>query len=292
VVGTFLRLLGRGVRDLAQRPWTQAMTLGAVVLTAFLAGLFLMLLNNLDREVTARRGGLSFQVYWRTNADMDAVRAKWKKLAELPKLVEIETFTPQEALEKLTRAMRADVDANALEGGAAVLPPTAVLHFEAPGHDPDAWAKDMLSRLQGIEDVESVHFNALAVEATRSWLSFTRRVIWPLIGLLAVVMALAVGNTIRLSLYSRKQEIEILKLVGAGRWYVRTPLLVSAAAQGLTGAGLALGLLKLLQLAVRDLLAGPPMFLEVVYIPAWQALMILGAVTLVSLTAALVAARG
>ena len=292
MVGSLPRLIGRGVRDLAEHPWAQAMTLTAVVLTAFLAGLFLMLLHNLDREVTGRGGSLSFQVYWRSGSEIQQVREKWEELGELPGLAGIKTYSPEEALERLTKAMRAEVDPRALAGEENPLPPTAVLTFDPPGGDPDSWAKDMLSRLQGLPGVEKVHFNALAVETTRSWLEFTRRVIWPLIGLLAVVMALAVGNTIRLSLYSRKQEIEILKLVGAGRWYVRLPLLVSAVLQGLIGAGVALGLLKLLQLAARDLLAGPPMFLQIVYLPIWQAGMILGAVTLVGLLASLVAARG
>lgn len=291
MINVFVRLLGRGVRDLAEHPWAQAMTLASVVLTAFLAGLFLMLLHNLDREVVNRHGGLSYQIYWQVGGDMHAVRSVWEDLAELPDLSDMETFTPEQALERLTGAMRANLENVPAVAGDA-LPPTAVLHFQAPGGDPDAWAKDMLAHLQGLAGVKSVHFNALAVESTRSWLAFSKRVIWPLIALLALVMALAVGNTIRLSLYSRRQEVDILKLVGAGRWYIRMPLLASGAVQGLWGAGLALILLKLLQLGVRDLLAGPPMFLEIVYLPAWQALMILGAVTLVSLAASFIAARG
>jgi cell division transport system permease protein len=242
--------------------------------------------------VVNRHGGLSYQIYWEPGADMDAVRSVWADLGELSGLAEMETFTPQEALARLTQAMRADSDAPAPKTAASSLPPTAVLHFKAPGGDPDAWAKDMLSRLQGLKDVKSVHFNALAVESARSWLTFSKRVIWPLIALLALVMALAVGNTIRLSFYSRRQEVDILKLVGAGRWYIRMPLLASAAVLGVLGAGLALLLLKLLQLAIRDLLAGPPMFLQVAYLPAWQALMILGSVVAVSLAASFIAARG
>src|SRR5204862_8052707 len=52
---------------------------------------------------------------------------------------------------------------------------------------------------------------------------------------------LVVANTIRLAVYARRDEIEIMKLVGATDGYVRAPFLLEGALQGLLGAALALG---------------------------------------------------
>src|SRR5207253_6111218 len=52
---------------------------------------------------------------------------------------------------------------------------------------------------------------------------------------------LVVANTIRLAVYARRDEIEIMKLVGATDGYVRAPFLLEGALQGLIGAALALG---------------------------------------------------
>jgi len=64
---------------------------------------------------------------------------------------------------------------------------------------------------------------------------------------LALGSAMIVSNTIRLAVYARAAEIEIMQLVGATRTYLRAPLLVEGMLQGSLGALLALGLLTATQ---------------------------------------------
>jgi cell division transport system permease protein len=72
-------------------------------------------------------------------------------------------------------------------------------------------------------------------------------------GALALVLAaalLVVANTIRLAVYARRDEIEIMKLVGATNAYVRTPFLLEGMLQGLAGAILAVLGLEIVQRVV------------------------------------------
>jgi len=62
-------------------------------------------------------------------------------------------------------------------------------------------------------------------------------------GLLCVAVLFIITNTIKLAIYSRRNEIEIYKLVGATDWYVKAPLLIEGAFQGLLGGLIALGIL-------------------------------------------------
>jgi cell division transport system permease protein len=62
-------------------------------------------------------------------------------------------------------------------------------------------------------------------------------------GVLALATVLIVANTIRLSVYTRRDEIEILRLVGGSRAFIASPFLVEGLAQGLAGGVLALTLL-------------------------------------------------
>ena len=64
-------------------------------------------------------------------------------------------------------------------------------------------------------------------------------------GLLLIASLLLVGNTIRLSIYARRREVEVMRLVGATNWFIRWPFMVEGLVCGLFGAGIAIGLLFL-----------------------------------------------
>jgi cell division transport system permease protein len=59
-------------------------------------------------------------------------------------------------------------------------------------------------------------------------------------GIMLISAALLIANTVRMSLFARRKEIGIMKLVGATNWYVRVPFLVEGIIQGLLGAAIAL----------------------------------------------------
>ncbi|TMC14527.1 MAG: FtsX-like permease family protein [Chloroflexi bacterium] len=63
--------------------------------------------------------------------------------------------------------------------------------------------------------------------------------------ILLVVSVFIVMNTIRTAVYHRRQEIEVMKLVGATEWFVRGPFVLEGILTGVLAAGLALGLLML-----------------------------------------------
>ncbi len=61
-----------------------------------------------------------------------------------------------------------------------------------------------------------------------------------LLGTAAIVL---IANTIRMAIYARREEIGIMKLVGAGNWFVRIPFLLEGMIEGLVGALLAVGVM-------------------------------------------------
>jgi cell division transport system permease protein len=285
-----LRLMGRGVRDLWLHHWAALLTVTAVTLAAFLAGLFMLVLHNLDRELAAHAGEVEFQVYWERDADMAQVRLQWESLLDLEHLQSRAVFTPEQALQELSRALGTE-EFPALEGDdVAPLPPTALLIFNVPDLDP-RWPRQMLERLRAMKGVTEVSYNPLQMELARSWTALTRRVVWPLIGLLGLAAALIVGNTIKLAFMQRQDEVEILRLVGARRWYIELPLLTGGALVALAGALAGVGLLKLFQLGVRDVLAIPPLMLRVEYLPWPQLAFLAGAFALVGTAASWAAVR-
>jgi cell division transport system permease protein len=74
-------------------------------------------------------------------------------------------------------------------------------------------------------------------------------------GLLLVASLLLVGNTIRLSIYARRREVEVMRLVGATNWFIRWPFMVEGLVCGLLGAAVAIGFLFIGKQVIVDPLA-------------------------------------
>lgn len=76
---------------------------------------------------------------------------------------------------------------------------------------------------------------------------------------LAILLALSslflIGNTIRLSIYARRREVEVMKLVGATNWFIRWPFIVEGIVVGVVGAAVAIGILSVGKVVVVDPLA-------------------------------------
>ncbi|PIE69152.1 MAG: hypothetical protein CSA21_03875 [Deltaproteobacteria bacterium] len=281
----------QGIRDLFRTPWALCLTLAAVSLVAFLAGMFLLLIHTLDDQVLSRQAEVQFQVYWQHGASPDQVRSAWQTMEALPGLAASKTFTPDAGLKVLAQMFEGRVDLHELTRENP-LPATALLTFTLPAENQTAWTDTMLNRLKALPLVDKVHYNPLRIDVIHSWMRVSRIIFWPVIGFLILVVGLVVGNTIKLALFQRRDEIEILRLVGASRLYIRLPLIVGGAVQGLWGGALALGLLKLVHLGLRDMLFFPPLWIEVPFVSLYEMLGMLGILMIVGTASSFVAVKG
>jgi cell division transport system permease protein len=71
-------------------------------------------------------------------------------------------------------------------------------------------------------------------------------------GLLGVASLFLVANTIRLSIYARRREVEVMRLVGATNWFIRWPFVIEGLVVGIAGAMIAVGILFLGKVTIVD----------------------------------------
>jgi cell division transport system permease protein len=86
-------------------------------------------------------------------------------------------------------------------------------------------------------------------------LSVARFIQWAGLGLITILLVasiLLIGNTIRLSIFARRREVEVMKLVGATNWFIRWPFVIEGVICGIVGAILSVGLLWAIKVAVVD----------------------------------------
>ncbi len=258
-------LLGKGIRDLGVNKWEQGVTLVALTLLLFLGLLFLLVVFNVRQQVVSRQGEMSFEVYWQASAGPEEVTKQWRQLRDRDMVRSLSTYTQGEALESLSDAL-GEADLDWLKGNNP-LPPTAVVRVSLPENAPRERVRELVADLESRSGVQRVSVNSEQLRRASTWTRLSGKAFYPFLAGVVFLVALIMGNTFKLNLYSKREEMEVLRLVGAGRWFIQLPLFVGAVAQAVTGGLLALGLLKLTQSSLNEVLNVAPLWIELEFLP-------------------------
>jgi cell division transport system permease protein len=210
-------------------------------LSFLMMGLFLLLTVNLRHAVHLAQGRVEITAYVGENASSEWMVAAADSLTRFPGVKAVEWVSKEDALARFTEEL--GDDAALLESLEANPLPAS---FEVAIYDDyktELRVRNLADRilaLEGIEDVDSgltwvAQLNqAIAVIAILD-LAF---------GLIVVFATIvSVGSAIKLALLARRETIQILKLVGATRWFIRSPFLIEGWIQGGLAAGVAAVLL-------------------------------------------------
>jgi cell division transport system permease protein len=128
-----------------------------------------------------------------------------------------------------------------LEGVGADALPDAV-EVEAPGITL-AGAKELAEKLRAVTGADEVDYGNAWLEKLERFVERVRFASIFLLVALSMATAVLVANTIRLAVFARREEIEIMKLVGATDAFVGAPFLIEGILQGFAGGLLAVGAL-------------------------------------------------
>jgi cell division transport system permease protein len=100
--------------------------------------------------------------------------------------------------------------------------------------------ENLATTLSGVQGVADVRYDRRWLSRLNAAIGFVRGVGFLIVAMLAVAAALTVANVVRLAAYARREEIEIMQLVGAPFAYVRGPFIAEGVLQGGVGAVVAL----------------------------------------------------
>jgi len=123
--------------------------------------------------------------------------------------------------------------------------------------------QNIVFQLQGIPGIHRVASAGPAIDAMIALRDGLRIMFWILALALGVAAVALIANTIHMAIYARREEIEIMKLVGASSWFVRVPFLVEGAIEGLVGGALAVAFIVVAQQLAVDRLSDLPEWINV-----------------------------
>ena len=121
----------------------------------------------------------------------------------------------------------------------------------------------IVQRLQGSPGVEQIITAGPQVDALAGLRDGLRVVFWVLSIALGVAAVALIANTIHMAIYARREEIEIMRLVGASNWFVRIPFLLEGMIEGLFGGVLAIAVAVGVYRLSLDRLTELPAFIDI-----------------------------
>jgi len=128
--------------------------------------------------------------------------------------------------------------------------------------NPDDY-QTIVTRLQATPGLLRVQSAGQAIDAMISLRDGLQVMFWLLALALGVAAVALIANTIHMAIYARREEIEIMRLVGASNWFIRVPFLLEGAIEGFIGAGLAVAFVVVAQQLAVDRLTDLPEWINV-----------------------------
>jgi cell division transport system permease protein len=227
------------------------------VVTVVLLGMLIPIFQTAQGKSEEVRDQLNVQYALYDDATKAEIAAAKRKLESIPHVTEVAFVSKREALQTLKGELKdktivEELHTNPLPNSfevkaddAANLPAIekAVYPEGTKGKPISSIISNPFDRQQSSEKIEQVT-SALKIVLT------------VITALLVLASLMLVGNTIRLSIYTRRREVEVMRLVGATRWFIRWPFMIEGVVVGFAGGLVAILILWLGKITIVDPLSG------------------------------------
>jgi cell division transport system permease protein len=254
--GIFVRTAFRGIRRAPLRSILTAVTMGVAL--AILSA-YLLFYQNMESMLAAWGRELDVSIF--LSDDITAARreALRELLVARPEVAEVRFVDRARAFERLRRAWPEQAELLAA-GGENPAEASFEVRF---GNVPDLRraCSDLAAATRGLPGVAAADFGEPELVRVEGTLALLRTIGAVLAAFLSLAALFIAGATVRLALRERREEIEILRLCGATNAFIRAPLYLEGAFQGIAGGALALvltaALCQVMAAAGAALLGGP-----------------------------------
>lgn len=234
-------LIGEALRDLRRAGRVAVSAIVLITLSLAALGGFWVLSSNLARAVANWRERVRIIVYLRREPGATEAQALVERVQAVPGVAGVLYISKTDALKSLKEVLGKDASVVA-QLPANPLPASLEVTPAADAATPEG-ARALLARLSTLPEAEEVAGSVDWVERLSQWQRLVTTIGLGIGAVLAVAAILTVTTATTLILHARRQETEIMRLVGAPEATIRLPLLLQGMMQGLLGAVLALAAL-------------------------------------------------
>jgi cell division transport system permease protein len=252
-----MRALRYAVEEAAGSLWrgrqASLLSTGTIALALFVLGVFLVVTANLDQLGAEWGSSAEMSVYLRDDATPVEQRAVESALAPGAIIAAREYVSKEMALSRFKQTF-SDLAGSVESLGDNPLPASFEVRLN-PGAPADIDA--LGTTVRGMSGVADVRYDRQWLSRLMSAIAVVRGIGLVLGAVLTIAAALTVASVVRLALHARREELDIMQLVGAPTAYVRGPFVMEGAIQGGIGAAVALIVLAAVFFALRGRYLAP-----------------------------------
>ena len=235
-----LQVLFSTLGNMRRTPLASLNTIIIVAITLLLPTLLYVSIKSAQSLSQNWQGRPQISVFLRQELNDGEAKLIFDEIRLHPAIGAAEFITPAQALEEFRLLSGLDFEINFLDDNPL---PASVVLMPSDGYIESAQLIELKEELSKIDGIDQIRLDLDWTDRFNAILRVFTRIASLLSGLLALALILIVGNTIKLLIMNRRQEIEITKLVGGTDTFVRRPFLYYGSLFGLFGAVLTLFLL-------------------------------------------------
>lgn len=254
----FVRMVRYGINNFSRNAWLTVAATAVMTITLLIIFVTMSARNILTDSLEVLSKNIDMSVYVRKDVSDEAVTQIRTDLKKLETVQSVKYISPEEGREALAEREKSNPDAlDALNVATNEIPGTFRVNLVDLNdtEELDKFVKNNQTLQENIDPDREPSFTGggkATIDKIASWVGFAEK-----LGLVAsvvfvVLSSLIVFNTIRMAIFNRKEEIQMMKLIGADKSFIRGPFIVEAVVYGFIAAVLATGIGILILFGARD----------------------------------------
>jgi len=206
-------------------------SISTVALSILVLGMFLTMVLNVNNLASHLENQVQVTIYMEDSASAEQLKQMEKVLRSIPGIVKVTPRTKEQALADFKKRLGEQQKLLAALGEDNPFPASFEIQVDNPERIPQ-----LVPQFQQMPGVETAKFGQEVVEHLFQLTRVLRIGGVLLIILLAIATLFIISNTIRITVFARRREVNIMKYVGATDWFIRWPFLLEGMIMGFVGA--------------------------------------------------------
>jgi len=236
----------RALKDVKNNKFVHVITLITIVLSILIVGTFVLFASNAGELLDTWKEGIKVLVYLEDGISDSEINRTRLEISDFAKVKKVDFISSRRGLEALKAKMpRQKGIFENLEKNP--IPDTFEVYLKKGEKDLD-YIESLAQKIEKFDSVAGVEYGREWVGKFVKIIAVSRLVAISMGGVFFIVAVFIVANTIRLAIYSRKDEIEIMQLVGADEGFIKAPFYIQGLIHGIVGGLAGLFILFILYL--------------------------------------------